>query len=159
MLEKNVQSLIDLAFPPAEEAMSLWRTHFCPTGKLKEWLSSGRRIPERASYLSTTDYNVYLGYFLEGMETKLNWYKSVIENINVDDEKQLDPRIRMPCLFIGGKNDAVGVPKLFAYQRQFMSNFTSIELDATHWIMEEKACEVNAEIEAWLQANVKKPTA
>ncbi|CAF2477334.1 unnamed protein product [Rotaria sp. Silwood2] len=150
IIEKNVNSFLDIAFPPTDDALTLWRSNFSPTGKLKEWLLEGRRLPRRASYLSDTDYNVYLGYILEGMRPKLNWYTARLNNINEEDERYLNSNLQMPCLFIGGLRDAVGVPALFASQKQYMTQLTVLEMNATHWIMEEMPQEVNDSIEKWV---------
>lgn len=147
LIENNVNSFIDLAFPPPEDAVELWRSNFSPTGKLKEWLENNKTLPRRANYLNVKDYNVYLGYFLEGMKPKLNWYKSQFNDVNLDDEKSLDPMIQVPTLFIGGLRDAVSVPILYAGQKQFIPNLTSIDINGTHWLMEEKYDEVNETIE------------
>ncbi|CAF1123390.1 unnamed protein product [Rotaria sordida] len=151
LIEKNVNSFLDIGFPPSEDALTLWRSDFTPTGKLKQWLQNGKSLPRRASYLTDSDYNVYLGYLLEGMKGKLNWYKAQFNNVNAEDEKDLDPHIRMPTLFIAGLRDAVGAPVLFAAQNTYINDLTVIELNATHWIMEEKAQEVNNAIEEWLK--------
>ena len=150
LIEKNVNSFIDLAFPPAEEALALWRASFAPTGKAKEWLQNQTSLPRRAAYLTVSDYNVYLGYFLEGMQPKLNWYKSQFSSINVEDEKDLDPNIQVPSLFIAGLQDALGVPALFAPQKRYFKNLTTMEINATHWIMEQKPEEVNSALEKWI---------
>jgi len=143
LIEKNANSFLDLVFPPLDDAVTLWRTNFLPQGKLKEWLLDGRRLPHRASYLSVSDYYVNLGYILEGVKPKLNWYTAYIGNVNEEDEKNLDPNIRLPCLFIA---DAVSDPVLFASQKQYMPQLTIIEMNTTHWTMEEKPREVNEAI-------------
>ncbi|CAF0751795.1 unnamed protein product [Adineta steineri] len=151
LIEKNVNSFLDIAFPPSEDALALWRSDFTPTGKLKEWLQNRKSLSRRASYLTDSDYNVYLGYVLEGMKRKLNWYKAQFNNVNAEDEKNLDSNIQMPTLFIPGLRDAVGIPALYAAQKQYIEDLTVIELDATHWIMEEKFQEVNKNIEEWIK--------
>ena len=47
---------------------------------------------------------------------------------------------------MAGSRDAVGAPALFATQKQYIEDLTVIEIDATHWIMEEKFQEVNNNI-------------
>jgi pimeloyl-ACP methyl ester carboxylesterase len=147
LIEKNVNSFLDLVFPPSDDAVTLWRMNFFPDGKLKEWLLDGTRLPHRASYLTVSDYYVNLGYILEGIKPKLNWYTAQIANVNEEDEKNLDPNIRLPCLFIA---DGISDPVLFASQKQYMSQLTVIEMNTTHWIMEEKPQEVNQAIEQWI---------
>ena len=154
LIEKNADSFLDLAFPPSDDALTIWRTHFSPAGKMRAWLLTNRRLLHRASYLSDSDYQVNLGYILEGMEPKLNWYKARIGNVDEKDERNLDPNIRMPCLFIAGSRDAVGVPSVFASQKQYMPQLTEVELNTTHWIMEEKPQEVNQAIEQWIKTRV-----
>lgn len=150
IIESNANSFLDIGFPPVEDALTLWRTNFCPQGKVKEWLLAGRRLPRRASFLSDSDYSVYLGYILEGMRPKLNWYTAQFNNVNQEDEKDLDPNLQMPCLFIAGLRDAVGAPILYTPQKQYLPQLTVLELNATHWIMEEMPEKVNEEIQKWI---------
>ena len=151
LIEKNANSFLDLAFPPPADALDLWRKNFSPADKAKAWLQNGTTLPRRASYMTSSDYNVYLGYILEGIQPKLNWYTAQISNINQEDEKGLEPILRMPCLFLAGLRDAIAVPALFAAQKQVIPKLTTIEINATHWIMEEKPREVNNAIEKWIK--------
>lgn len=150
IIEKNVFSFLDIAFPPSDEALDIWRTNFCPTGKLKEWLLAEKRLPRRASFLTDSDYYVYLGYILEGIQPKLNWYIAQYNSINKEDEQDLDPNLQVPCLYIGASRDPVAVPVLFTSQKQYISQLTVLEMNATHWIMEEMPQAVNEAIAKWI---------
>ena len=150
IIEKNAESFLDIGFPPSEQALDLWRANFTPTGQLKQWLIKGTRLPKRASYLTDIDYHVYLGYLLEGMRSKLNWYKSRVNNVDRDDEKDLDPYLKTPCLFLAATRDAVAIPELFSSQKEFINDLTVKEIDSTHWMMEEKVNEVNEAIQQWI---------
>lgn len=151
LIEKNVNSFLDIGFPPSEDALNLWRSNFTPENKLKEWLQNGRSLSRRANYLTDSDYNVYLGYLLEGMKGKLNWYKAQFNNINVEDEKDLNPNIRIPTLFMTGTRDAVSAPALYAGQKRYIEDLTIVEINSTHWIMEDKFEEVNEKIQKWIE--------
>ena len=78
-----------------------------------------------------------------------------LNNVNEEDEQGLDANLQMPCLFIGALRDAVGVPALFASQGQYMTQLTTLEMNTTHWIMEEMPQEVNEAIENWLGIRLK----
>ncbi|CAF4210097.1 unnamed protein product [Adineta steineri] len=87
----------------------------------------------------------------EGVQSKLNWYKSVIINIDWDDEKDLDPTIKRPVLYVAGTKDYILVPQFFANQKQHISNLETIELNTSHWTMEEKPEDVNQIVEKWIE--------
>ena len=147
LIEKNIDAFIDLAFPKDPK---LWATDFAPLGKLREWVTEGKRT-ERAPFLTEDDCRVLRRNAEDGMQPKLNWYKSALSNIDWEDEKDLDPQIKRPLLFIGGTKDYICIPKLFAEQGKFVPELESVELDSSHWIMEEKPDEVNRTIEAWVK--------
>ncbi|CAF3738761.1 unnamed protein product [Rotaria sp. Silwood1] len=147
IIENNVDSFIDLLFSnnPVEKQMD-----FAPVGKVREWLMNGRRTM-RASYMTEDDYAHFREHLLEGMQPKLNWYKAAIENINWDDEKNLDPAIKCPVLFFTGTKDSVCLAVLFAGQKQYIADLEVAELEAGHWLMEEKPNEINEVIERWIK--------
>jgi pimeloyl-ACP methyl ester carboxylesterase len=90
-------------------------------------------------------------YFTEGMQPKLNWFKMMIANNDWDDEKDLDPVIRRPMLFLGGKKDYVSVIASYGGPNQYVADLETVALDTGHWVMEEDPQAVNREIERWLQ--------
>ncbi|CAF3031252.1 unnamed protein product [Rotaria sp. Silwood2] len=147
IIQNNVDSFIDLAFSNSPEEH---KSDFAPIGKAREWLVNRRRTT-RASYMTEDDYANFRENLLEGMQPKLNWYKAAIENINWDDEKNLDPVIQCPVLFFTGTKDFMCLAALFAGQQQYIADLEVLELEAGHWLMEEKPDEVNRAIERWIK--------
>ena len=146
ILENNADRFIDLAY--TNEPI-LWKTHLAPLGKVREWLTVDKTTT-RASYLTSKDYEIVHQCIKEGMQPKLNWYKSALVNIDWEDEKNLDPKIKQPVLYIIGTKDYICIPQQFAGQKQHITNLETIELDASHWVMEEKPHEVNQTVEKWI---------
>ncbi|CAF4017616.1 unnamed protein product [Rotaria sordida] len=147
IIENNADSFIDLVYASDP---TLWKTDFAPVGKFREWLTKGRKTI-RASFMTEDDYKNLRQHLLEGMQPKLNWYKAAIENINRKDEKNLDSTIKCPVLFFGGMKDAICLPMLYANQKQYIADLETVEIDASHWIMEEKPDEINRSIEQWIK--------
>jgi pimeloyl-ACP methyl ester carboxylesterase len=72
-------------------------------------------------------------------------------NIDWDDEKNLDPTLKSPVLYITGLKDYICVPKVYADQKKYIADLETVELDTTHWTMEEKPDEVNQAVEKWIK--------
>jgi soluble epoxide hydrolase/lipid-phosphate phosphatase len=147
IIETNVESFMDLTFTSSPLQ---WKTDFAPVGKMRDWVTSGRRT-SRASYMTEDDYKIFRQSIIEGMQPKLNWYKAAIANIDWDDVKNIDPRIKRPVLFIGGKEDYVCLIASFAGQKQYIADLEVIELETSHWVMEEKPDQVNRAIDEWIK--------
>ncbi|CAF1264558.1 unnamed protein product [Didymodactylos carnosus] len=147
IIENNLESFLDLAFTsdPVQ-----WKTDFAPIGKAREWLTNGRRTA-RASYMTEDDYKIFRQYIAEGMQPKLNWYKAAIANVDGDDEMNVDPTIKRPVLFIGGRKDYVSLISAYSGQKQYIADVETIELETSHWVMEESPEEVNRAIDEWLK--------
>jgi pimeloyl-ACP methyl ester carboxylesterase len=147
ILEDNADSFLDLAY--ASDPI-LWKTDLAPLGKVREWLTN-KKTSTRASYLTDKDYEIMRQCMTEGMQPKLNWYKSAIINIDWDDDKNLDPTMKRPVLYFAGLKDYICVPQIFADQKKYIADLETIEMDTGHWIMEEKADDVNQAVEKWIQ--------
>jgi soluble epoxide hydrolase/lipid-phosphate phosphatase len=87
------------------------------------------------------------------MQPKLNWYKSALVNIDWDDEKDLDPTIKCPVLYIAGTKDYICVPQAYADQKKNIPNLETVQLETSHWTMEEKPDDVNQAVEKWITKN------
>ncbi|UJR20494.1 hypothetical protein I4U23_023622 [Adineta vaga] len=147
VIENNADRFIDLAFT---DDPKLWKTDFAPLGKAREWLTNGKTT-NRASYLTEKDYEVMHKCLTVGIQPKLNWYKSAIDNIDWNDEKDLDPTMKRPVLYIAGTKDYICVPQTFVNQKELIADLETVELDTSHWTMEEKPDEANAIVEKWIQ--------
>ncbi|CAF3448242.1 unnamed protein product [Rotaria socialis] len=147
IMENNADSFIDLAF--TSEPIQ-WKTDLAPLGKIREWIENGKKA-NRASYMAEDDYKTFRQYIVVGMQPKLNWYKSAITNVDWNDEMSLDPTIKRPTLYIGGTKDYICLIQAFATQKQYITDLKVIELEACHWIMEEKPDDVNQVINEWIK--------
>ena len=146
LIEQNVESFLDLGFAKNAE---LWRTNFAPLDAARHWIGESRRT-ERAEFLSEADEEVLRALVREGMASKLNWYRSAIQNVDFDDEKNLSGALKRPVLFIGGAKDAICIPQAFAEQKNFIGDLQETVVDSSHWIMEEKPDEVNRLVEDFI---------
>lgn len=92
----------------------------------------------------------YLSVFAEpgAMTSALNWYRAMDIGPGLD---RLDPAIVPPVLFIWGNRDqAIGRAGVES-QRAFMpADFTEVELDVSHWIIQEAQARVIDEVLALL---------
>ncbi|CAF4077384.1 unnamed protein product, partial [Adineta steineri] len=147
ILENNPDGFIDILYPSDP---ALWKTDLAPLGAIREWMTKKKRT-SRASYLTDKDCEVARQVITEGMQSKLNWYKSVIINIDWDDEKDLDPTIKRPFLYVAGTKDYICIPQVYDNQKQHIPNLETIELNTCHWTMEEKPEDVNQAVEKWIE--------
>jgi soluble epoxide hydrolase/lipid-phosphate phosphatase len=147
LIENNVESFMDLAFA---NDPTLWRTNFAPVGKVREWVTNKNRTT-RGTYMTENDYQILRQYHVEGMQPKLNWFKMMIANNDWNDEKNLDPRIQRPMLYLGGRKDYVSVIASYGGPSQYVSDLETVALDTGHWVMEENPQAVNQEIERWIK--------
>jgi pimeloyl-ACP methyl ester carboxylesterase len=147
IIEKNLDSFIDLVFPSDP---ILWKTNFSPSGKARDWMTNGNRTT-RASYMTEDDYITLRRYLVDGMQPKLNWFKSVIANIDWNDEKNLDPVIKRPVLFIGGTKDYSSLIASYGGPNRYIPNLETVPLETGHWVMEENPVAVNREVDRWIK--------
>jgi pimeloyl-ACP methyl ester carboxylesterase len=84
------------------------------------------------------------------MQPKINWFKTIIENNDWDDEKNLDPVIKKPILYLGGTKDYVSVIASYGGTNQFIEDLETIPLNTGHWVMEEDPNSVNQNINKWI---------
>jgi pimeloyl-ACP methyl ester carboxylesterase len=85
------------------------------------------------------------------MQPKLNWYKALIANLDWNDEKNLDPVITRPMLFIGGTNDHISLIASYGGPNQYIPDLETVALETGHWVMEENPYAVNREIDRWIK--------
>ncbi|CAF3490814.1 unnamed protein product [Rotaria sp. Silwood1] len=147
IIEDNADCFIDLCY--TSEPI-LWKTDVAPLGKVREWLTN-QKTTTRASYFTTNDYEIIHKCIIEGMQPKLNWYKSAMANIDWDDEKHLDPTIKQPVLYIAGTKDYICLSQFFVDQKKYIDDLETIELETSHWVMEENPEKVNQVVEKWIQ--------
>lgn len=104
--------------------------------------------------LSDEEMEYYVREFARsGVRGPLNWYRT--REINHADELELvrsgATRVTMPALFIQALQDVALPPELAKGQEAHFDKLTSVEVDASHWILWEKPQEVNDHLKAWLE--------
>jgi pimeloyl-ACP methyl ester carboxylesterase len=83
----------------------------------------------------------------------LNWYHSLVRNVNKDDEieAKTNPKLTMPVLMIGPQPSKLEIPGFLEQMEQFAEDFTLKRVStAGHWIQLEAREELNAMLEAFL---------
>ncbi|CAF2938548.1 unnamed protein product [Rotaria sp. Silwood2] len=147
IIENNLESFIDLVYAINT---TLFKTDFAPTGKMRQWLTNKHRTA-RASYMTENDYNIVRQYLTKEMQPKLNWYRSTIANVDWEDEKNIEPTIQRPILFMRGKQVDICRETSFAKQSSFTPNIEIIDFDTGHWLMEEQPETIHQAIEEWIK--------
>ena len=147
IIENNIESFIDLAFAKDK---TLWKTNLAPVGKVREWLMNGNRTT-RDTFMTENDYTIFRQYLAEGMQPKLNWYKGLIANIDWNNEKNLDPVIKRPMLYLGGTEDYVSLIASYGGPNKYIPDLETVALETGHWVMEENPDSVNREIDRWIK--------
>jgi pimeloyl-ACP methyl ester carboxylesterase len=151
LIEDNADRFLDLCYT---NDPTLWKTDLAPLGKARQWLTNQEKSTTRASYLTDKDNEIMRQCITEKMQPKLNWYRSALSNVDWDDEKNLDPTLKCPVLYISGLKDYICIPQLFADQKNHIADLETIGLDTSHWTMEEKPDDVNQAVEKWIQNKI-----
>ena len=97
--------------------------------------------------MSEAERTEYLSVFAEpgAMTAALNWYRAPSDAEDVTTVA--DPMLKIPFLFIWGNQDGAVSRNSVDGQRPFIEGeFRELELDAGHWLMEERSDVVVAEI-------------
>ena len=148
MIEDNPDRFLELSF---SSDPTLFKTDLAPLGKAREWMTNTEKSTTRANFLTEEDYQIMRGVITEKMQPKLNWYRSAMSNVDWADEKDLDPNLKCPLLYVAGLKDYVCVPQLFLDQKNYTEDFESAEVDTSHWTMEEQPDQVNQIIKTWIE--------
>ena len=109
-----------------------------------------------APYITEEDKTHHHEMFGDDYSPSLNWYHRGIRNLGAEEEKEqvkrgeIKEKIAKETLFIAGLRDATSSPergrivmKTFVEGGEKGGNLKMIDLDSSHWIMLEKAEEVN----------------
>lgn len=113
------------------------------------------RLAEPSSlppWLSPSEFDVYVRAFTEtGFTGALNWYRCLDRNWEILGSPAA-PMVTVPCLFIGGTADPVlAFTKSNRAAEMVSGPYRAVMLDgAGHWIQQERAAEVNAELLSFL---------
>ncbi len=96
----------------------------------------------------------YLSVFAEpgAMTAALNWYRAPSDAEDIT--RVTDPMLKIPFLFIWGNQDGAVSRNSVDGQRPFIKGeFRELELDAGHWLMEERSDVVVPEILSFLEGS------
>ncbi|KZV78187.1 hypothetical protein EXIGLDRAFT_757860 [Exidia glandulosa HHB12029] len=138
-------------------------------GKTEEFVAGGKHLP-RGKYITEEDGTVIRDHLIgpgRGMTGPLNWYKSATTGVLSADDKEVVAKLgdkfpvklsaAQPVLFLGTNLDPVcAPPRALPPTEKVATDFTSANLDTSHWLMLEQPERVNAEIEKWLETKVQK---
>ena len=104
--------------------------------------------------MSQAERAEYLSVFAEpgAMTAALNWYRAPSDAEDVTSVT--DPMLKIPFLFIWGNQDGAVSRNSVDSQRPFIEGeFRELELDAGHWLMEERSDVVVPEILTFLESS------
>ena len=104
--------------------------------------------------MSEAERAEYLSVFAEpgAMTAALNWYRAPSDAEDVTNVT--DPMLKIPFLFIWGNQDGAVSRNSVDGQRPFIEGeFRELELDAGHWLMEERSDVVVPEILTFLEGS------
>jgi pimeloyl-ACP methyl ester carboxylesterase len=150
VIEKNIDSFIDVFFPPDYDS---WKTTLTVRGATEQWIRSDKRA-FRGSYLTAEDAEEMKSTLLAGgMTGPLNWYRAYNNGVWYSQDKELvgkDIKNEHPVLYIGATRDSVCTPAFnMPITKQLNTNVEVSEIDAGHWIYFEKPDELNRKLEAF----------
>ncbi|KAF1950438.1 epoxide hydrolase [Byssothecium circinans] len=93
----------------------IWKTDFCPIGKLREWVTANKTAP-LPSWLPRNEFEEHKKILEKGGYTgPLNWYKGVIRDIDHEKDATISAEakvINKPTIFLVGESDAVTRPEV-----------------------------------------------
>lgn len=132
---------------------ALLKDHMCPIGAARSWFAEGK-TSALAPYVSSEDIEIHDRIFTTengGYGPPLMWYKSVMANVNVQDEATLAPEqshIGQPTLLITAANDYIAIPAMQEQgMRPYVKNLKVESVETGHWLQLEKPDEVNQRLE------------
>ncbi|HEX6393922.1 MAG TPA: alpha/beta hydrolase [Acidimicrobiales bacterium] len=133
---------------PASAAVAM----SAPDGRgFVERLPEPDRLPD---WLSNEELDVYVSEFARtGFTGGLNWYRNLDRNWELTADLA-GKKIEIPSMFIGGASD----PTLFMAPPSVMSGWVTdhrgdvLLAGAGHWVQQERAAEVNAELLDFMKA-------
>ena len=99
--------------------------------------------------LTSDELDYYAAAFARaGFSGPINWYRNW--TVNWQQLEDVDPRIRVPTLFIGAEHDVVVDLRYIEAMRPLVDDLTVKMLDCGHWTQQERPREVNRLIVDWL---------
>ncbi|KAB8231984.1 alpha/beta fold hydrolase [Aspergillus alliaceus] len=142
VLDRYADSFFSLFYPRDPE---LWVEHVGPTGAMERWLLENRR-GGLAEYITEEERAMHQKLMVGHHDSALNWYRALVENINVEDEveAQIEPVLSMPVLMLCARPSKLELPGLEEGMRRVAKNLVVRRVStAGHWIQLEAREEVN----------------
>ncbi len=136
----------------------IWIANLCEPGGMEAWFAE-KKTTELAPWLTPTELETH-GKIMKigGLTGPLNWYKQAMAGITHASEARISgpeyaaKRFEIPTLFVGSKQDMIGIPALQeAGMKDFFDDLTIKSVDASHWIMIEKPKEMWEIVHAWIE--------
>ena len=141
---------------------NVWIANLCEPGGIEAWYAE-KKTTELAPWLPLEELEMH-GKILTmgGFTGPLNWYKQAMAGITHASETRISPdyaatKFTIPTLFLGCTMDTICVPVMqVAGMKDFFSDLTIKELDASHWCMIEKPKETWDIIHEFIEEKGKK---
>jgi len=148
VIEDHIGSFLSLLFAEPQ----VWKEKWCPTGALEASLKEDYNPPV-ASWV-TDDWRRDIGIYLlhTGLQGPTMWYRAIVEGISIEGEKDLDPKIKHPTLFLQATEDAIA-SGVYTHEKQasFIDDLTTKQLKTGHWVFGEDPKGSTTAILEWLQ--------
>ena len=147
-------SLDSLIFAKDPKFMS---DNMCPIGAMRSFFEQGKTCP-LASWVTPEELKTWhkiIDPSKGGCGPPTNWYKAQIANLNSQDEFALSEEaleIEQPTLLITCTHDYIAVPKMQVEAMEpLVRDLTVKEIASGHFVLSEKADEVNKTLEAFFE--------
>ncbi|KAI1795363.1 alpha/beta-hydrolase [Ganoderma leucocontextum] len=151
IIEKNVDSFLQLLYPEHPEE---WATWILTRGKTAELIEGNIQLG-KPSYLPEEEYQALRRELVSsGIRSALNWYNSQVQDIHLEDNINIPEerkRVASPSLACLALRDLVSRPTFTqALMTKYGTQVDYVEVDAAHWLHIERPEEVNAAMLRWL---------
>ena len=145
-LEQNDESAMSLVFAADPGA---WREWFHPLHRMKEFVSSDKRVAIGDWYSDTLQREHLDAFGRAGGYTCTKWYRMWRDNLFLADEKGFeDSKLSQPVLFVAGP----GAEQQQQMLAEWAPNMTSKTVNAAHWVHLQAAAETNAAMEQFISS-------
>ncbi|KAG1715619.1 hypothetical protein ID866_1543 [Astraeus odoratus] len=157
-IEGHMDSFLDVLYPLDPD---IWKVLINIPGKLEPFVVEGKRLAN-ADYLPEPRREQLKKLLAQGgMESPLNWYKSMVQGIQnhtIDGLKPEDLIIKRPTFFALAKYDYVAIE---SYAKTAMQQYTPAELltqksyGTGHWVHLEDPERFNTDLEFWIETTTR----
>ncbi|CAF9934994.1 MAG: hypothetical protein HETSPECPRED_009423 [Heterodermia speciosa] len=127
-----------------------WKTVYGPTGALESFVKSNKRASTAGFLSAAQEEAIHRRIFAAdrgGYDPALNHYRALYRDLNIGDENVIPKsaqNLTKPVLLLTAAQDPIGTPdRAERSTSPFASSFEVQEIDSGHFLMLEKADEVN----------------